>query len=264
MDEEWDGCVKGVASYELKNDFQFFLEDMDGNLIADISSYADYENDRVNISIDGLNTVLNLTGGSIDYGCYRISVADECAIYYSEYCGEDLSYQSNCIKFAESFTGTHLLIGNNNPDNSVKKYAFGFMFSSGFYLVQRLNIGFRRPKYPSKFERGKYSTQRHYKNFVETDKVWELVFGEVSEIEHDAISIMINCKQFGFLQDSCVYEYFNLTEEYIPNWDEKGIRSLADSTIDVMAIGDTTVTNLITSNLAQALLLETGGFILLE
>ncbi len=270
---DFDGCIQEIQVYELRKNFEFSLINKDGEIVTGLAPYISYENEFVNISIDGLETIpIYDTIGDIivpfphplPYGCYRILVEDDCAeLYSTSGCSEPSEYISNTIKYAESFAGTYLVQGNNNPTNSIKKHAFGFYFGNHFYLVQRLFIGFRKPKGAGKFNKERYSTGIHYRSFFEGDKVWELVFGAVSEIEHDAIFVMINCKEFGFLRNGCLYRYFNITDEYTPEWDTKGILEVVESRIEVMAQGDALISSFL-PNVNDFLLTEDEQNILLE
>lgn len=270
---DFDGCVEYVHAFELKNDYFMTLLDDSGTEWEVVNTGGEifkYTQQYVTASFDGfdaLRLIENYTDEDgnhsrlipVPYGCYRIKIEDPCASGY--YCGEDHEYISNCIKYAEEFPNTYLVIGQNNPEYDANKaFGFGFYFSSDFYLCQRLMIGFRRWSYPSKFDKGRYSIGVHYKNFVETDKKWELVFGAVTEVEHDAIAIQINCRAFGFIKGGCFYKYFNLTEDYAPNHDGKGMLERVESMIEVIALGDT-LTSTAMPSVNDWLQTESGMFI---
>lgn len=156
-------------------------------------------------------------------------------------------YTTNCINYQAEHPGTYRILGQGNPHAG--SYGLGFLFQARtittFFLIQRLELGFRTPHYPINFNDGEYSTGRHFKSFSSSGKVYEVLFSPVGEIEHDAIAATIQCPIF--LIEGIIpmigpgideNRYHCITENYSPNWDDKGENLRADSTIQVQHIED--------------------------
>lgn len=151
-------------------------------------------------------------------------------------------YESNCISYQLSFPGTYSVIGQGK--NIARSFGFGFLFQPAnlyvFFFFQRLKVAFRKPIYPDKYVDGEYSNGTHYKSFASSEKVYEVVFEETGEIQHDCIALMIQCPRF-FIAGNTPFafnildqnRYHCLTETYKPEWDELGANKLAPSIIQV-------------------------------
>lgn len=159
-------------------------------------------------------------------------------------------YVTNCISYQLEHPGTYLVVGRSNfiqAGDSGSGYGFGFLFQPRnlyvFFFIQRLSLGFRKPSYPDKYNAGAYSTGRHYKSFGSSEKILEVAFEAIGEIEHDCLAVMIQCPSFYIQGTDGVWfsensRYHCITDEYSPNWVEDSKIALADSVIQVQHIQD--------------------------
>lgn len=159
-------------------------------------------------------------------------------------------YQTNCINYQLVHKDTYLVMGRTNfiaASGQGSRYGFGFLFQPLnlyiFFLIQRLKLGFRKPKYPDKFSEGEYSTGRHYKSFASSEKVFEVVFEDTGETQHDCLAITIQCPEFyiqrtdGVVVDELA-KFHCITDEYAPLYDELGANLTYPSVIQVQHLTD--------------------------
>lgn len=227
MSSDFDGCIMSVSVLELvglTNPYQIDVVDSDGNIVAsNITTFSGYDNEFITLVAN--LAALDIGGGTIPYGCYTIQITDPSI---------PKTYESNCINYQQEFPNTYLLVGNIQSDGtSDPKYGYGFKFNP-FKLQQRLEFYFRNPKYPSSFNKEFYSTGQLYKSFVTSEKVFEMYFSPVSEVEHDVIRLQINCELFYFTDNNGAIQYYNnRTGEYSPESGSLGTLQVYPSRIEV-------------------------------
>lgn len=224
MSSDFNGCIASVSIFELVSDFALVIKDADGNTVtSDIQTYIDYDGDFVTLATSGFGAIDAGGVGNLPFGCYTLEITDPTTA---------TPYQSNCISYQEEHPNTNLLVGYIVSEGTEDpQYGFGFKFDP-FKLVQRLEFYFKNPTYPAVFENRNYSTGYIYKSYATSEKVFEVVFSSVGEIEHDAIRIQLLCPEFYMEKDGGTIVYLNnRSEEYAPDWDKKSGYKFAESRV---------------------------------
>jgi hypothetical protein len=94
---DFNGTITSVYVYELIHDFNIYISDLDGNVIANILS-ANYDRDFIRIDYDTT---------TLDEGCYLLNTIDPCAISGGEIITDpDFNTPSDWDTFATNGTST--------------------------------------------------------------------------------------------------------------------------------------------------------------
>lgn len=175
-----------------------------------------YHQNYISWYVDFDNVLVGGVADSLAPDCYILRVYDGCTA--TTYDSDTLiNYSSNamsCTVLTEAYCDTP---------------AFGFDFSEGFKLVQRLRLLRISPKYPIKGDGYTYSTGRNVTTYTDVDKIWQAWFDYVNEVTHDCIAVQLSCDHY-FIQS---VEYFAPAQDYEPEWATNMKRNLAQSRVDL-------------------------------
>ena len=151
------------------------------------------------------------------------------------------SYTSNCFQIlpATELQDTRLIEGyfNSYITNGIigDSYNLGFWTSSnyGFVLRQRLRLTKFAPDYPTDGKDYITSDGKKLITSAQREKIYQLIFGQLDENQHDTLSTQILCDIFTI--DGI--QYVVSPTDYKPEWDTKRGYPLADIKMSAMKQG---------------------------
>lgn len=150
-----------------------------------------------------------------------------------EICQNDpaLWYHTNCFQVLPLNTndGTKLITG----ESLTNTFQLGFYFAIGFVLQQRLFVKALAPKYPIDSSSYIFSDGTKKLTSAQREKVYDVTFRELTEIQHDTLSAQILTKEFKIDNK----EYYVDPKDYQPNWNAKYGYPMADVRIEAMEQG---------------------------
>jgi len=80
-DEDFDGCISEISSYALRRDMIAQVTNIDGDVLADISNYLQYDNEFVTLAVPDSSDMFygsENIGNLVDGGCYKIYISEQC------------------------------------------------------------------------------------------------------------------------------------------------------------------------------------------
>jgi hypothetical protein len=224
MSADFDGCIRYINAFLLVDTVQFYLYDLDGNQVADLTAqgFIFIDDEYITLTINFENGVLESGEGFVPYGCYYIYFVDDCTEVAIE-------YASNCLSWQEEWECAKRFIGTCENTNSL-----GFNFTN-FTLYNRLLLSIVNPTYTS--DKSDYLFSEGTRSIVAviSEKYYTLLFNAVDEATHDNINALINCTQLTI----DTVPYFVKKGDYKPEWDRRGESLLAESSVEAKKVTDT-------------------------
>lgn len=222
LTQNFEGCVNPTSAKQFSTNHFMQINAFNGAQVSDVYYKASpqdpviYHQDFITWSIDFSFVLIGEVYEQMEAGCYQIVIGD--------YCIEDywisttpISYSPTPIPCSEYVTAY------------CNDAAFGFDFSQGFKLAQRLRILRISPKYRVKGDEYTYSDGKNSMYAADTDKVWQAWFNYCDEAAHDAIAVQLLCDRLFIGTD----EYYALPQDYEPEWATNMKRNLAQSRVDL-------------------------------
>lgn len=150
-------------------------------------------------------------------------------------CPKEL-YQSNCLIYGNEFNGTpaweesKVFTACNEEDESM-----GFNWSTGFKLQSRLMAHIVSPRYLAKQDETYVRSDGTIKRvYSDSNKKMDLLIEAVDEFTHDYIRVMLKCDVLFIDTDySLTNRWMCRDGEYSPEWDKKGLNSLAEARTEI-------------------------------
>jgi hypothetical protein len=221
LSEDFVGCISDWSFKQYNTDHEITI--MSGiTPTSDIYTYASsqnpliYHQNYITWEVDFAHVLVDEDDTALFTDCYYLRVKDKCT---------STTYLST--------TNISYLEGSIPCSRAVEAYcdspAFGFDYSQGFKLFQRLRILRISPKYPIKGENYTYSSGTNAMPYSEVDKVWQCWFDYVNEETHDCIAVQLACDHFSI--DSV--GYYAPPQDYEPEWATNMKRNLAQSRVDL-------------------------------
>lgn len=207
-DIDFDGCISEVEAWEISNNIDVIINDLDGNPIANLDDFKTYNNEYITI-VALIDDIVQQSGGDpLEYGKYTVMITDPC---------NENEFISNCIDYREEHECTKLIEGTCGC------LAYGFDFSHDFTLVQRISALKFNSRYPAKQENFTYSNGNYRRVYTERNKVVTFKTDYIDEPAHDCLSLQLLCDLLTI--DGTAYFYKE--NEYKPRWDVDGAYNLA-------------------------------------
>jgi hypothetical protein len=222
--DNFDGCISQVTvnDYGDIDSYEVHFETDDGNTFSDDYSVVAFE-DRI-VWCDLLSnltwTVDGLPDGALTCKLLKTFIYDPCDA--TEY--ESVNYINykndgwECTKLVEAWSDG---------------YAFGFYFGDinnpDFKLRQRLRFLAFNPVYRNAGEEYLYSSGATGRSFAQSQKARTAWFDYMDEYAHDCTRTQL-LNQKLFIDN---YAFYYPTEDYEPEWNERGAYNLAQSRVTV-------------------------------
>lgn len=149
--------------------------------------------------------------------------------YYFTFCNPcDPSqvYQSSCIQIVsyQDATDTKLITANCQPTTGyTNQFNFNWI-AGGMTIKQRLKCKKFAPAFPIDSKSYVFSNGDKKVTSAQRGKFYDIVFGELNELQHETLSMQIISKQFTI--DGV--DYFIEPDDYKPEWSKSTGYSLAD------------------------------------
>jgi len=222
--DSFDGCISLVSVFDYGDIdlYEVHFETDDGNTFSDDYSVVAFE-DRI-VWCDLLSnltwTVDGVPDGALTCKLLKTYIYDPCdATTYESV--NYINYKNDgweCTKMVESWNDG---------------FAFGFYFGDiaapDFVLRQRLRVLAFNPVYRNAGEEYLYSSGNTGRSFAQSQKARTAWFDYMDEYAHDCTRTQLLGQKL--LIDN--YAFYYPTEDYEPEWNERGAYNLAQSRVTV-------------------------------
>jgi hypothetical protein len=218
--QDFDGTISNISVKIFGYCHTFDVLDATDDSIVAGGIRPRYVNDKINFNINPCS-ILVITGGEpndiqLTDGCYKIR--------FNNCCDEESYTSDTVINYTRGEHDCTVLV-----DASCDDKAFGFDFSNGFSLSQRLRVLRFNPTYKNEGEDSQGSDGVKRRPFARSEKVYSCIFDYCDEATHDAINTQLLCDTLTF--DGV--EYFCPIKDYQPEWADRGRLNLAQSQIEL-------------------------------
>jgi len=219
---DFNGCITNVSvnDYGPTNRFDvvFYNDNVQSNNSSPTLNYYD---DRVVLCELYSNLDLTQVGD-----CMLLSME-----IIDNDCGESQDYYLSVNKIALNTNGwpcTKIIEAWSD------KYAFGFYFGDilnpDFTLIHRIRVLQFNPKYSNEVVDYLYSNGGRTRTFSQSQKYRQCKFDYIDEYGHDCIRTQLLCDKLKVGGDYFFYK----SEEYEPEWNERGKYNLAQSQVELI------------------------------
>ena len=220
----FDGCISQVTvnDYGLITDYDIHFETDDGNTFSANYTPTAYEDRLIYCAIlSNLTwTVDSVPDGALTCKLLKAYIYDPCdAVEYESV--NYINYKNDgweCTKVVESWNDG---------------FAFGFYFGDiaapDFKLTQRLRVLAFNPVYRNAGEEYLYSSGNTGRSFAQSQKARTAWFDYMDEYAHDCTRTQLLGQKL-FIDG---YAFYYPTEDYEPEWNERGAYNLAQSRVTV-------------------------------
>lgn len=180
------------------------------------------------VTVDDIYAITSAVGNPCDPHCYQI--------------------ESNCLNWKETHECTKHIVAYCEENSLGFNFGSTLYVGTGFKLQERFRIANFNPTHNKDRNVQLDSGGAKKLVFAQNEKQWQLRFDYTDQIGHDTIAAMMDCDVIQINHGEIdaypvpyddTKEYVCLTEDYEPEWAERGERNLAQSQIEITEVPST-------------------------